>query len=505
MLLLRRDRMLFALALSALLGADIYFRLWPEIQFRLHRECDCDTPAPPENSSVSTISTQYGGSKLQHLFSHHLYQATKPLAEDLLLNAHESVRSHRKRVADINRRRSHHMGQNSTRPIIDARFSFHTPWLQFHLGISKEALYPRSSAVVEQLLKDMSNLTVINADYSPDEKALNGECDCSKIVKPSGTHLKLVLQFQDFGKAMFKPMRQKREEETPEDFFYFVDFQRHNAEIAAFHLDRILDFRRVPPVSGRLINVTQDVLEATENPELKIVFFVSPVNNVCFYSKCLYMCKTEYAVCGDPHMLEGSLSVFLPPLSTAPRLSVPNPWIRSYTFTGKEQWETNPSYCDSVKQRHPYSNTRRLLNMMDLAIFDFLMGNMDRHHYEIFRQFGDDGFLLHLDNARGFGRHSQDELSILAPLYQCCVVKDDTWQRLNLLALPEYRLSDVMRESLSADPLDTVLTEPHLAALDRRLQKVLAVVRQCVQTYGEEAVLIKDTWQPLRRPPRMQL
>lgn len=27
------------------------------------------------------------------------------------------------------------------------------------------------------------------------------------VVKPSGVHLKLVLRFQDFGKAMFKPMR----------------------------------------------------------------------------------------------------------------------------------------------------------------------------------------------------------------------------------------------------------------------------------------------------------
>lgn len=28
-------------------------------------------------------------------------------------------------------------------------------------------------------------------------------------------------------------------------------------------------------------------------------------------------------------------------------------------------------------------------------------GNMDRHHYEMFTKFGDDGFLIHLDNARG--------------------------------------------------------------------------------------------------------
>lgn len=60
-------------------------------------------------------------------------------------------------------------------------------------------------------------------------------------------------------------------------------------------------------------------------------------SNVCFFAKCPYMCKTEYAVCGNPHLLEGSLSAFLPSLNLAPRLSIPNPWIRSYSFAGKEE------------------------------------------------------------------------------------------------------------------------------------------------------------------------
>ncbi len=39
---------------------------------------------------------------------------------------------------------------------------------------------------------------------------------------------------------------------------------------------RILDFRRVPPVAGRLLNVTGEVLQVTHNEDLRAVFFTSP-------------------------------------------------------------------------------------------------------------------------------------------------------------------------------------------------------------------------------------
>lgn len=72
--------------------------------------------------------------------------------------------------------------------------------------------------------------------------------------------------------------------------------------------------------------------------------------------------------------------------------------------------------------------------------------------------------------------------------------------RLQLLAQPEYRLSDVMRESLERDLLQPILTEPHLLALDRRLQKVLRVVQRCLRRLGEDKVITKDFVQSTAKP-----
>uniref|UniRef100_A0A8C4H8U5 FAM20A golgi associated secretory pathway pseudokinase n=1 Tax=Dicentrarchus labrax TaxID=13489 RepID=A0A8C4H8U5_DICLA len=538
---MRRDRLFLAATLTAIFSADLYFILLPKLRSLgqgLGHFCSCGpnnltlprhgglatprlsnwTSLPPLDGTTSEPAD--GGSKLGRLFAHPLYNIqTPPLGpEERLLHAEQLMEYYRRKVSRWERHMKLYSeaaaASNITVTEHEVTFDPDASWVKFHLGISRYTLYSRDDPAIPQLLKEMQSMSVVSADYTQDEKALKGACDCTQVVKPSGHHLKLALKMQNFAKAMFKPMRQQRDEETPEDFFYFVDFQRHNAEIAAFHLDRVLDFRRVPPVAGRLVNITGEVLQVTHNEDLRAVFFTSPANNTCFFAKCLYVCKTEYAVCGSPDLLEGSLSAYLPGLSIAPRISIPNPWIRSYTFTGREEWEVNPFFCDTIKQLYPYNSGNRLLNIIDMSIFDFLISNMDRHHYEIFTKFGDEGFLLHLDNARGFGKHSQDEMSILAPLSQCCIIwgwinevllsflriKRSTLLRLQLLARPEYRLSDVMRESLEGDPLQPILTEPHLLALDRRLQKVLRVVQRCVRRLGEDEVITKDFVKSTAKP-----
>ena len=66
----------------------------------------------------------------------------------------------------------------------------------------------------------------------------------------------------------------------------------------------------------------------------------------------------------------------------APRKTWRHPWRRSYHKRRKANWETDDEYCEFVKEVIPYNKGRRLLDIMDMAVLDFLMGNMDRHHYE---------------------------------------------------------------------------------------------------------------------------
>lgn len=38
------------------------------------------------------------------------------------------------------------------------------------------------------------------------------------------------------------------------------------------------------------------------------------------------------------------------------------------------RWEKDPAYCDTVKQTPPYNHGTRLVDLIDMAVLDFLMG-----------------------------------------------------------------------------------------------------------------------------------
>ncbi|KAI7797266.1 putative extracellular serine/threonine protein kinase FAM20C, partial [Triplophysa rosa] len=387
-----------------------------------------------------------GGSKLSALFQHPLY--TRPLPaltdEDTLFNVNTDIRFDPKAAENPEWQGEGKDGDYA--PTGEISSDSYPNWLRFHIGINRYELYSRHNPVIDAMLKDLVSQRITST----------------------------------------------REQETPPDFFYFSDFERHNAEIAAYHLDRILDFRRVPPVAGRLVNMTKEIRDVTRDKKLWRTFFISPANNICFYGECSYYCSTEHALCGKPDQIEGSLAAFLPDLALAKRRTWRNPWRRSYHKRKKAEWEVDPDYCEEVKQTPPYDSGSRLLDIMDMTIFDFLMGNMDRHHYETFEKFGNETFIIHLDNGRGFGKHSHDELSILVPLSQCCRVKKSTHLRLQLLVKEEYRLSTLMEESLQTDTLSPILIRPHLEAMDRRLHLVLQVLDDCIEKEGYTNVVEDD-------------
>ncbi|XP_017274014.1 extracellular serine/threonine protein kinase FAM20C [Kryptolebias marmoratus] len=434
-----------------------------------------ERPGGQRHRQVTRERAPDDGSRLSALFEHPLYKKSPPplTDDDTLFNVNTDIRFDPKAAEEEAWTGEGTVDEFS--PTGELMAESYPNWLRFHIGINRYELYSRHNPVIDALLKDLVTQKIT-----------------SVAMKSGGTQLKLIMTFQNYGQALFKPMKQTREQETPPDFFYFSDFERHNAEIAAFHLDKILDFRRVPPVAGRLVNMTKEIRDVTRDKKLWRTFFISPANNVCFYGECSYYCSTEHALCGKPDQIEGSLAAFLPDLALAKRKTWRNPWRRSYHKRKKAEWEVDPDYCEEVKQTPPYDSGRRLLDIMDMTVFDFLMGNMDRHHYETFEKFGNETFIIHLDNGRGFGKHSHDEISILVPLIQCCRVRKSTHLRLQLLAKEEYKLSALMAESMERDRLTPVLIQPHLDAMDRRLRLVLKVLSECIEKEGYGYVVEDD-------------
>lgn len=347
-------------------------------------------------------------------------------------------------------------------------------WEHFYANIGGCDLY-REDEVIKSLLSDLSTLPVKHV-----------------AIMDGGTQVKLILTFSNDEQAVFKPMRFGRDYETDPNHFYFSDFERHHAEIATFHLDKVLGFRRAVPTVGRVFNITADLRDKAEK-RLKKTFFISPAKNYCFVSKCDYYCDTSHAICGNPDMKEGSVQVFLPDENNVPRKHNKSPYRRTYSKKNQIAiWQQDMSFCEAkVKTKRQYAHGRTLLDLVDLHILDYLIGNQDRHHFESFAVFDNTpSYAIHLDNGRAFGRTDFDDEDIILPLKQCCVIRPSTLVTLLRYYKGPVSLSEALEKSMSEDPVAPILARKHYPALERRLHKVLTYVEQCITRAGGPANVV---------------
>lgn len=94
-----------------------------------------------------------------------------------------------------------------------------------------------------------------------------------------------------------------------------------------------------------------------------------------------------------------------------------------------------------------------------------------------------------------FGKTIKDEMSILAPLYQCCMIRYSTFLKLVKLYIGPDKLSDIMKNSLTNDAISPILTEPHLYALDRRVIKILKELYICLKNGSTiDEIFIDDSF-----------
>ncbi|XP_047506670.1 glycosaminoglycan xylosylkinase homolog isoform X1 [Pieris napi] len=325
-------------------------------------------------------------------------------------------------------------------------------WVEVDNWVSNISLFPHEDGIGGKMLHALQSTPIALVDNAP-----------------KGTQLKLLLLLEGNQKLYFKPKRYNLEHVINGKIY--AGFDRHNSEVFAYYLAMVLNFKWIPPSVIRKVHLDNDILPVATSG-LRKTMSKNSKGTLCIYGKCFY-CKINETVCPDDNgEVEGAAILYLDK-----QLKVyKSPWRRSYNAK-KMEWEIDSDFCVKIKGS---LSTRHLLNLIEVSLFDFLIQNGDRHRYEVYKE-----QIILLDNGKGLGNPLVDELDILAPLYQCCMLPTSTWQHLEILS--GGNLSDTIK-LLSKFQGIKLATEEHFKAIERRLLKIYATVQYCIGRYGSSKV-----------------
>ncbi|XP_060526532.1 glycosaminoglycan xylosylkinase homolog [Cylas formicarius] len=344
-----------------------------------------------------------------------------------------------------------------------ARKSSERIFLKFvkHLSYLDHEALPNLWAEVSSWISDKQLFDALN----PKLGTVINELKHAPIVKADldnrGTQLKLLLTLEGNQDVIFKPKWYEKDEIIRGEVYAGKD--RYGAEIVAFYLSILIGKPLTPIIAERNISLKKDVLPAATKRLLN-TSFTNKLNRSCIYGSCFY-CKREDPICDNENdLLRGAVILDIKRQLKSHR----SPWQRTYKKGKMALWQESENYCSTVAKK---LSKQRLLDLIDTAIFDFLIQNGDRHHYETL-----DEMVVLLDNGKGLGDPGVHHLDILAPLYQCCMIRQQTWK--SLLRLTGGKIEEYIR---TVPDIESSVAVSHWRAMDQRLLLIFATVEYCKQ------------------------
>lgn len=145
------------------------------------------------DASGGRSATGRGGSRLASLYEHPLYKVDlPPLTDaDTLFNVNTDIRFYPRATGNQGwHNEDGNEEEEEFSPVTEATAESYPNWLRFHIGINRYELYARHNPVLDALLKDLVTQRIT-----------------SVAMKSGGTQLKLIMTFQNYGQALFKPMK----------------------------------------------------------------------------------------------------------------------------------------------------------------------------------------------------------------------------------------------------------------------------------------------------------
>lgn len=260
-----------------------------------------------------------------------------------------------------------------------------------------------------------------------------------------------------------------------------------NAEIAAFHLDRLLGLNRTAPSTGRVVpwSLLEPILAGDPRASEVVVDADGNVRGVLV----AWMDERLIPI-APPAAWERDLRItehvgaypFVPPAAL----------LRAHTafltLDGgpEEPADAGLEESDAAAQEiDGWDREQRAAEISTLIVFDFLIHNGDRWggQFTNVRTRGPNGPIVYLDNAAGFSRRRARLTTLDLRLQFVERFETRVVRRLR-------RLEDgALGERLESDPMAPILDDDQLAHFEERRLALLSHVDGLVERLGEERVL----------------